>query len=50
MGGIAQRLRRSKKKRSEQSFHEPAASFASGAVGHLDLGFAKADLRRDFGR
>ena len=33
-----------KKKWGEQTLDESAAGFASGAVRHLDLRFAKADL------
>ena len=37
---------RRKQKRSKQPFDEAAAGFAAGAVGHFDLGVAKADSRR----
>jgi len=46
MGGVAERFRgREKKQRSEKTFDQATASFASGAVGHFDLRLAEPDFR-----
>ncbi len=45
MRGVAERARGgTEQQRSEQSFDQPAAGLAAGAVRHFDLRFAEADL------
>ncbi|MGA2420797.1 MAG: hypothetical protein ABSG69_11985 [Candidatus Acidiferrum sp.] len=45
VGGVGQwALRGAVEKRSEQTFNQPAAGFATGAMGHFNLRFAEFDL------